>query len=96
MTCQFNIIDDLYTRFLAGLKIGRRGKAFILDGRRRLVAVPDVADLLVRVRGADGTWKTELRKIQDSPQKALAALETDSATTPWAIAENAAGILSVL
>ena len=65
------------SHFLAGLKIGRRGKAFILDGRRRLVAVPDVADLLVRVRGADGTWRTELRKIQDSPQKALAALAGD-------------------
>ena len=66
-------LGDL-SHFLAGLKISEHGKAFLLDRRGRLVALPDLAGLLVRIKRPDGSVKTELRDIHDSPDPALAAL----------------------
>lgn len=65
------------SRFLSTVQIGRRGMAFIMDGRRRLIAVPDFDRLLYDAEQAESGAEPELRTIERCSYPELRALSSD-------------------
>jgi adenylate cyclase len=62
------------SRFLSRLDISAHGKAFIVDGRRRLIAVPDPQKLLAAAQHESGQKVLRLHKLKNSPFSELVAL----------------------
>ena len=60
--------------FLEQLQIGKTGKAFVMDDRKRIIAAPDRKSLVMAVTTLDGGKHTTLRTVEDSPIPELAAL----------------------
>jgi len=67
------------SRFLSTVQVGRSGMAFIMDGRRRLIAVPDYDRLLYDAEHAESGAEPELRTIEHSFYPEIRALANDPA-----------------